>query len=194
MTLEWSVPMQLVLRVAEVHWLWWWSGAWNWDLNHVWPINPGVCNWHSLWIGSKVLDRRCCKGNQPWRSTWLSSVNVRLRLWKVYHQFSTMLVIYAWRCYNLLRHNPMLFLWYFLIDCQVVSSVKHRGLQAFFASMQHATHTIVFSQLLINGKNEGVHAFVCQIRDAEGRWCPGIRIADCGHKTGLNGVDNGRIW
>lgn len=59
---------------------------------------------------------------------------------------------------------------------------------------QHATHTIVFSQLNINGKNQGVHAFIAQIRDADGKVCPNIRIADCGHKIGLNGVDNGRIW
>ncbi|KAK3184048.1 hypothetical protein Dsin_031334 [Dipteronia sinensis] len=58
----------------------------------------------------------------------------------------------------------------------------------------HATHTIVFSQLEIDGKNQGVHAFICQIRDADGNVCPNIRIADCGHKIGLNGVDNGRIW
>ncbi|KAG9446839.1 hypothetical protein H6P81_012967 [Aristolochia fimbriata] len=58
----------------------------------------------------------------------------------------------------------------------------------------HATHTIVFSQLHINGSNQGVHAFIAQIRDAEGNVCPNIRIADCGHKIGLNGVDNGRIW
>ncbi|KAE8076002.1 hypothetical protein FH972_014679 [Carpinus fangiana] len=59
---------------------------------------------------------------------------------------------------------------------------------------KHATHTIVFSQLSINGKNQGVHAFIAQIRDADGNVCPNIRIADCGHKIGLNGVDNGRIW
>ncbi|XP_041005350.1 acyl-coenzyme A oxidase 3, peroxisomal-like [Juglans microcarpa x Juglans regia] len=59
---------------------------------------------------------------------------------------------------------------------------------------KHATHTIVFSQLNINGKNQGVHAFIAQIRDADGNVCPNIRIADCGHKIGLNGVDNGRIW
>ncbi|KAB1216524.1 Acyl-coenzyme A oxidase 3, peroxisomal [Morella rubra] len=59
---------------------------------------------------------------------------------------------------------------------------------------KHATHTIVFSQLSINGKNQGVHAFITQIRDADGNVCPNIRIADCGHKIGLNGVDNGRIW
>ncbi|EEF37282.1 acyl-CoA oxidase, putative [Ricinus communis] len=58
----------------------------------------------------------------------------------------------------------------------------------------HATHTIVFSQLNINGTNQGVHAFIAQIRDTEGNICPNIRIADCGHKIGLNGVDNGRIW
>lgn len=59
---------------------------------------------------------------------------------------------------------------------------------------KHATHTIVFSQLNINGKNQGVHAFIAQIRDADGNVFPNIRIADCGHKIGLNGVDNGRIW
>ncbi|CDP15892.1 unnamed protein product [Coffea canephora] len=58
----------------------------------------------------------------------------------------------------------------------------------------HATHTIVFSQLNINGRNQGVHAFIAQIRDANGNICPNIRIADCGHKIGLNGVDNGRLW
>ncbi|CAI8617401.1 unnamed protein product [Vicia faba] len=58
----------------------------------------------------------------------------------------------------------------------------------------HATHTIVFSQLNINGSNQGVHAFIAQIRDSDGNICPNIRIAECGHKIGLNGVDNGRIW
>ncbi|XP_074313080.1 acyl-coenzyme A oxidase 3, peroxisomal-like isoform X2 [Silene latifolia] len=58
----------------------------------------------------------------------------------------------------------------------------------------HATHTIVFSQLNINGKDQGVHAFIAQIRDEDGNVCPNVRIADCGHKIGLNGVDNGRIW
>ncbi|XP_078177053.1 acyl-coenzyme A oxidase 3, peroxisomal-like [Carex rostrata] len=58
----------------------------------------------------------------------------------------------------------------------------------------HATHTVVFAQLHINGRHEGVHAFIAQIRDSNGNICPNIRIADCGHKIGLNGVDNGRIW
>ncbi|KAL4281632.1 hypothetical protein GQ457_03G006780 [Hibiscus cannabinus] len=58
----------------------------------------------------------------------------------------------------------------------------------------HATHAIVFSQLNINGANQGVHAFIAQIRDANGKVCPNIRTADNGRKIGLNGVDNGRIW
>ncbi|PKI42740.1 hypothetical protein CRG98_036868 [Punica granatum] len=58
----------------------------------------------------------------------------------------------------------------------------------------HATHTIAFSQLNINGTNQGVHAFIVQIRDADGNIFPNIRVADCSHKIGLNGVDNGRIW
>ncbi|KAH9613849.1 hypothetical protein KSS87_007892 [Heliosperma pusillum] len=58
----------------------------------------------------------------------------------------------------------------------------------------NATHTIVFSQLNINEKDQGVHAFIAQIRDENGNICPNVRIADCGHKIGLNGVDNGRIW
>ncbi|CAI9262063.1 unnamed protein product [Lactuca saligna] len=59
---------------------------------------------------------------------------------------------------------------------------------------KHATHTVAFSQLEINGVNHGVHAFIAQIRDSDGNICPNVRIADCGHKIGLNGVDSGRIW
>ncbi|CAI9787648.1 unnamed protein product [Fraxinus pennsylvanica] len=58
----------------------------------------------------------------------------------------------------------------------------------------HATHAVVFSQLNIDGNNQGVHTFITQIRDENGNIYPNIRIADCGHKIGLNGVDNGRIW
>ncbi|ESQ36289.1 hypothetical protein EUTSA_v10009440mg, partial [Eutrema salsugineum] len=58
----------------------------------------------------------------------------------------------------------------------------------------YATHAIVISQLNINGTNQGIHVFIAQIRDQDGNICPNIRIADCGHKIGLNGVGNGRIW
>jgi hypothetical protein len=40
--------------------------------------------------------------------------------------------------------------------------------------MQYTIHTIVFSQLLIEGRNEDIDAFVCQIWDENGR----ARVAD----------------
>src|SRR5437868_2860314 len=52
----------------------------------------------------------------------------------------------------------------------------------------------VFAQLMTRGECQGVHTLLVPIRDDRGRPCPGIRIEDCGHKAGLNGVDNGRIW
>ncbi|RNL62212.1 acyl-CoA oxidase [Nocardioides marmoriginsengisoli] len=57
----------------------------------------------------------------------------------------------------------------------------------------HARLAVVFAQLEIGGRSEGVHAFVVPIRDGKGRALPGVRISDDGRKIGLNGVDNGRI-
>lgn len=40
----------------------------------------------------------------------------------------------------------------------------------------------------------GVHAFIVPIRDMKThKTLPGIEIHDCGHKVGLNGVDNGAL-
>src|SRR4051812_335884 len=58
---------------------------------------------------------------------------------------------------------------------------------------RHAEVAVVFAQLEVGGRSEGVHAFVVPIREA-GRPCAGVRIEDDGRKLGLNGVDNGRIW
>ncbi|HXH79612.1 acyl-CoA dehydrogenase [Nocardioides sp.] len=57
----------------------------------------------------------------------------------------------------------------------------------------HADVAAVFAQLEIDGEGRGVHAFVVPLRE-DGEVLPGVRIEDCGHKMGLNGVDNGRIW
>ncbi len=57
----------------------------------------------------------------------------------------------------------------------------------------HAEVAVVFAQLHVAGGSEGVHAFVVPIRE-DGEPCPGVRIEDDGHKMGLNGVDNGRLW
>jgi acyl-CoA oxidase len=52
----------------------------------------------------------------------------------------------------------------------------------------------VFAQLEIEGKGQGVHAFLVPIRDENGVPLPGVTIQDNGLKMGLNGVDNGQIW
>ncbi|MFC9947921.1 acyl-CoA dehydrogenase family protein [Streptomyces pratensis] len=57
---------------------------------------------------------------------------------------------------------------------------------------RHAELAVVFAQLEVGGKSEGVHAFVVPIR-VGAEVAPGVRIEDDGRKMGLNGVDNGRI-
>jgi acyl-CoA oxidase len=52
---------------------------------------------------------------------------------------------------------------------------------------------VVFAQLITQGKNHGVHAWIVPIRNADGTPCQGVTIGDDGPKAGLNGVDNGRL-
>ena len=58
----------------------------------------------------------------------------------------------------------------------------------------HGRSAVVFARLVVETADYGVHAVIVPIRDDSGRPMPGIRIEDNGHKAGLNGVDNGRIW
>src|SRR4051794_6874598 len=57
----------------------------------------------------------------------------------------------------------------------------------------HGRMAVVFAQLITEAGGHGVHALLVPIRDDEGNPCPGVSIEDCGHKAGLNGVDNGRL-
>lgn len=52
----------------------------------------------------------------------------------------------------------------------------------------------VFAQLIVDGKNEGVHAILVPVRNEKHELLPGVIIEDNGYKLGLNGVDNGKIW
>jgi flavocytochrome c len=54
-----------------------------------------------------------------------------------------------------------------------------------------ATHAIVYAQLIIDGKEYGVHAFMLQIRDHEHKPLPGIELGDLGPKLGDHGNDTG---
>ena len=55
-------------------------------------------------------------------------------------------------------------------------------------SAVHAKWCVVFAQLLMAGKQEGIHAFLVRIRDEQMRPMAGVRIEDMGHKMGCNGV------
>ena len=57
----------------------------------------------------------------------------------------------------------------------------------------HGQMATVFAKLVIDGHDYGVNAFVVPLRDTKGNTLNGITIGDCGHKMGLNGVDNGTI-
>ncbi len=58
----------------------------------------------------------------------------------------------------------------------------------------HGRLAAVFAQLVVGGENKGVHALLVPIREEDGSVCDGVTIEDCGHKLGLNGVDNGRLY
>lgn len=64
----------------------------------------------------------------------------------------------------------------------------------YIGNAMHSKMASVFAQLIVDGKNEGVHAILVPLRDANHKVLPGITIKDNGYKLGLNGVDNGKIW
>merc|ERR1719216_573226 len=49
------------------------------------------------------------------------------------------------------------------------------------------------AQLIVDGKNEGIHAVLVPIRDNDLKILPKVRVEDMGHKMGLNGVDNAKL-
>jgi acyl-CoA oxidase len=57
----------------------------------------------------------------------------------------------------------------------------------------HGQMATVFAKLIIDNTDYGVNAFIVPIRDTEGNTIKGVTIGDCGHKMGLNGVDNGTL-
>jgi len=57
----------------------------------------------------------------------------------------------------------------------------------------HAKHVVVMAQLMVGGKNEGIHAILVRMRDNNMKTMPGVTIEDMGYKMGLNGVDNAKL-
>ncbi len=76
----------------------------------------------------------------------------------------------------------------------VVHTPSPKDCKIYIGGAGSARLATVFAQLIVQGKNHGVHAIVVPLRDGKGQELPGIRVEDNGYKAGLNGVDNGRIW
>merc|ERR1719480_636824 len=57
----------------------------------------------------------------------------------------------------------------------------------------HAKHIVVFAQLWVEGKNEGIHGVLVRCRGDNLEAVPGVLVEDMGHKMGLNGVDNAKL-
>ncbi len=56
-----------------------------------------------------------------------------------------------------------------------------------------ATHAVVYAQLLIKGKEYGVHVFMVQLRDEHHNYLPGVETGDVGTKLGDNAIDTGYL-
>jgi acyl-CoA oxidase len=53
--------------------------------------------------------------------------------------------------------------------------------------------SVVLANLVVLGKDYGVHVFIVPLRSENQTTLPGIIINDCGDKMGIHGVDNGMI-
>ena len=76
----------------------------------------------------------------------------------------------------------------------IVNSPNFKSGKEYIGNALHSHMAAVFAQLIVDGESHGVHAVLVPIRDKDKNLLPNIKVEDCGHKMGLNGVDNGRLW
>ena len=79
-------------------------------------------------------------------------------------------------------------------DQIIIHSPDYESGKEYIGNAMHSTMATVFAQLIVDGKNHGVHAILVPLRNEKQELLPGVTVKDCGYKMGLNGVDNGRIW
>ncbi len=79
-------------------------------------------------------------------------------------------------------------------DSIIIHTPGKNDNKEYIGNALHSKMASVFAQLIVNGKNEGVHAVLVPLRDTDHKELPGITVEDNGYKLGLNGVDNGKIW
>ncbi|KAF8981179.1 hypothetical protein BGZ52_003123 [Haplosporangium bisporale] len=87
--------------------------------------------------------------------------------------------------------------------CYIINTPKTTAQKYWIgAAAETAIMSIVWAQLYVphpedssKWEHQGIHAFLVPLRDRATRAIlPGITIRNCGMKSGLNGMDNGRIW
>ncbi len=79
-------------------------------------------------------------------------------------------------------------------DLIVIHTPGKNDNKEYIGNALHSKMASVFAQLIVDGKNEGVHAVLVPLRDENHNVLKGITVEDNGYKLGLNGVDNGKIW
>ncbi|MBC6997153.1 acyl-CoA dehydrogenase [Cytophaga sp. FL35] len=79
-------------------------------------------------------------------------------------------------------------------DHIIIHTPGNNDNKEYIGNALHSKMASVFAQLIVNGKNEGVHAILVPLRDKNHELLPGVKVEDNGYKLGLNGVDNGKIW
>lgn len=77
----------------------------------------------------------------------------------------------------------------FVLDTPTLQSMKWWNSNVGVA----ATHAAVFAQLILNGKEYGVHVFMVQLRDENHQPLPGIEMGDVGPKMGDHAIDTGYL-
>lgn len=80
--------------------------------------------------------------------------------------------------------------------CFVINTPIERAAKFWIGgASQTSNMAIVGANLIVKGKNHGIHMFVVKIRNSKTHdLMPGINISDCGDKMGLNGIDNGMVF
>src|SRR3990167_1316461 len=77
----------------------------------------------------------------------------------------------------------------------VIYTPHERGVKFWIGNAaQTANMAVIAANLIVKGKDYGIHMFLVEIRDrVNHNLIPGVTLGDCGEKMGMNGVDNGFI-
>ncbi len=78
-------------------------------------------------------------------------------------------------------------------DSIIIHTPGKNDNKEYIGNALHSKMATVFAQLIVNGKNEGVHAILVPLRNENHEELEGVTVEDNGYKLGLNGVDNGKI-